>query len=347
MKTSDCYKRNLFILFALIFCTSSMMAQSRVTRAELLTRIDYTQEYIDGYNVGENSGFKGRYIFFRIDGELAEGLTYAFRQRINKPTTVQALFDATDFLNLTYTRGPWSVSAGKQIIATGGYEYDRAPFDLYFCSEYWYNLACFQFGASGAYTFGGGNDILTFQISESPFRRGALNPENDDIYAYNFMWTGSHDWFKTTYSINLMEYTPGKFIKYLALGNRFEFDNLAFELDFVNKGTNAGNLLFDDFCLIGDLCWTANDALNVFLKFSYDRNKSVYEDLCVAQGTDAFRVGAGVEYFPLKKNRNLRLHLNCCYTDGKSPSPNSLRPDQTIVNAGLTWKLDFLDLARK
>lgn len=343
MKSFNFNLKNFIVLFAIILSASSLRAQSEITRAELLTRIDYTQEYVDGDNIGANSGFKGRYIFFRIDGKLAEGLTYSFRQRINKPTTVQALFDATDFLNLTYTKGPWSLSAGKQIIATGGYEYDRAPFDLYFCSEYWYNLACFQFGASGTYTLGKGNDKFTFQISESPFRRGVLNPDNDDIYAYNLMWSGAHDWFKAIYSINVMEYMSGKFINYIALGNRFEFGDLAFELDFVNKATNAKFKLFDDFCLIGDLCWTANDALNVFVKVSYDRNQSVIEDLCVAPGTDALRVGAGIEYFPLKNDRKLRLHLNCCYTDGQSPVENTLRPNQTIVNAGLTWKLDFLN----
>ena len=180
--------RTLSILAAIFFCASSLKAQTEITRAELLTRVEYIQENIDGNNIGANSGFKGKFIFFRIDGSLAEGLTYSYRQRINKPTSVQSLFDATDFINLTYTKGPWSVSGGKQIVATGGYEYDRAPFDLYYCSEYWYNLACFQFGVSGTYAFTESDDKLTFQISESPFRRGVLNPDNDDIYAYNLMW---------------------------------------------------------------------------------------------------------------------------------------------------------------
>lgn len=339
--------KKLTILFVMAFCSLLLKAESKITRAELLARVDYMYENIDGNSIGANNGFKGRYIFFRLDGNITEGLSFAYRQRINKPTSIQSLFDATDFLNLTYTKGPWSVSAGKQIMAIGGYEYDRAPFDLYYCSEFWYNIACFQFGVSGSYAFAEGKDKLTLQITESPFRRGSLNPTNDDIYAYNLMWSGSHDWFKAIYSVNAMEYMPGKFIGYLALGNRFEAGDFAFEFDFMNKGTNGKNLLFDDISFIGHLDWAVNDAINVFVKASYDRNNSVAEDLCMAAGTSVYRVGAGVEYFPLKENRNLRLHLNCCYSDGQSPAANSTRPKQTILDAGLTWKLDFLNIKRK
>ena len=84
--------------------------------------------------------------------------------------------------------------------------------------------------------------------------------------------------------------------------------------------------------------WKANNDTN---------NDGVADDLCVAPGTDILRVGAGVEYFPLMENRNLRLHLNCCYTDGDSPITNALQPKQTIIDAGLTWKMNFLNLKRR
>ena len=337
--------RKVFTMIILMLSMMSLRAQEMITRAEIETRIDYMQEYIGNDVVGPNSGFKGRYILLRMDGNLAEGFSYSFRQRVNKPTTVMSLFDATDWLHVTYTNGPWSISAGKQIVAIGGYEYDRSPVNLFFCSEFWNNIACFQFGVSGSYVFAGNNDILTFQISESPFRRGALNPQNNNLFAYNLMWNGSHEWYKSISSINVMEYMPGKFINHLNIGNRFEFGDVAFELDLVSRFADLNP--FADYSVIGELSWKATESLNVFAKATYDRNKGVVEDLCVAPATDILRAGAGVEYFPLKSNRNLRLHLNFCYTDGKSPATNALQPQQTILDAGLTWKMNLLNFKRK
>ena len=70
-------------------------------------------------------------------------------------------------------------------------------------------------------------------------------------------------------------------------------------------------------------------------------------DFCVAPGTDIVRAGAGIEYYPVKNNKNFRLHLNCCYTDGDSSLTGVLMPGQTIVDAGLTWKPDLLNIKRK
>ena len=273
-----------------------------------------------------------------MDGELAEGLTYSYRQRINKPTYVQSLFDATDWIQLTYTKGPWSFSGGKQVLAVGGYEYDRAPIDLYFCSEYWYNFACFQFGVSGSYLFSTGKDKLTFQITESPFRREVLNPSNDNLLAYNLMLNENYEIFKGISSVNLLEYAPGKYICYVALGTRFELGKYAIEVDVMDKYCNSNN----SYSLIGNFIYPATDNINIFAKFAYDYNDSVAEDICVPMGTDIFRIGAGVEYFPLKENKDFRLHLNFCYTDGKSTLANALRPQQTIIDAGLTWKMNLL-----
>ena len=330
--------RKLLISVALMLSAITMGAQSEITRAEIQARIDYTQEYINGNNVGANSGFNGKQLMFRMDGTLAEGFTYSFRQRVNRPTQNSSLFDATDWLNVTYTKGPWSFSGGKQIVAIGGYEYDHSPIDLFFCSEYWYHIACFQFAVSGSYEFNDSKDKLTFQISESPFRRDIYNPMNDNLLAYNLMLTETQDWYQCISSANLFEYAPGKYICYVALGYRFEFNDLALEIDFTDKYCNSNNA----FSVVGNLVWSANDSVNLFAKCTYDYNQSVVEDICVPLGTDLYRAGAGVEYFPIRNNKNLRLHLNYCYTDGKSTSANALRPQQSIFDAGLTWKIDLI-----
>jgi hypothetical protein len=100
----------------------------------------------------------------------------------------------------------------------GGWEYDRAPIELYFCSEFWNNVNCYQIGASVAYTTSSGNDTILFQACQSPYD---TTSEAVDYYAYNLYWSGSHGFYTALYSLNFMQYAPGKYDKYVALGNQF------------------------------------------------------------------------------------------------------------------------------
>ena len=320
---------------------------SELLRLRIEARLDYTQEYIKDVKVNDNSGFKGKYLNIRMDGNLAEGLSYSYRQRLNKPNVNSTFFDATDWITMTYQYKNWSVSAGKQVVAIGGYEYDRPPIDIYFASEYWNNIACYQLGVSGAYTTTDGKDQILFQFCESPFRKNAVNVLNEEMFAYNLMWYGNHGFYNSMYSLNLIEYLPGKYINYIALGNRFTFGKFALELDIMNRAMSGAAFWANDFSVIGELSWMPIDRLNVFVRASYDRNKSVTGDLCVAPGTDMVRAGAGLEFYPLKKYKNLRLHLDYCYTDGDCPSTNVLKPEQTIVEAGLTWYMNLLNIKSK
>ena len=92
--------------------------------SELLTlrieaRLDYMQEYVDNAKINNNSGFKGKYLNIRLDGNLTDNFSYSYRQRLNKPNVNSTFFDATDWLTLTYKHNNWSISAGKQVVAIG------------------------------------------------------------------------------------------------------------------------------------------------------------------------------------------------------------------------------------
>ena len=109
--------RFYFISVLLALLPLSAFAQNR----ELLTlrveaRLDYMQEYVDDFKINDNSGFKGRYLNLRMDGSPVEGLSYSYRQRLNKTILNSSFFDATDWLTLTYKYRSWSVSAGKQVL---------------------------------------------------------------------------------------------------------------------------------------------------------------------------------------------------------------------------------------
>lgn len=330
----------------LAICTISVFAQEKkLLNLKAEVRMDYQRDYVDGDAIKSNSGFKGKYLNIILNGTINEHFSYAYRQRLNKTHMDASFFDATDWVYLTYKADDnWSFSGGKQVVGVGGYEYDRAPIDLYITSEYWNNVPCYQFGVSTTYTTNAGNDQFLAQICESPF-----NFKNEDLYAYNLMWYGSHGWYNSIWSVNMMEFTPGKFIYYLALGNEFKMGNAKLQLDFMNRATDQHAFFFKDCSVMAELSCMVNDKMNVFGKFSYDVNKSnSVGDYCVLPGTEITKVGAGIEYYPIENSRNLRFHANAAYSFGKNTNESgTLRPKQTLVDVGVTWKVDMLSLTNK
>jgi hypothetical protein len=98
---------------------------------------------------------------------------------------------------------------------------------------------------------------------------------------------------------------------------------------------------------MSELKWAPADWVNVFARLSYDRNKSDFGDLCVLPGTDITRFGGGAEFFPLKKSKNLRFHVAYSYTTGKAVETGALQHDQSIIDTGITWRMNLLNVKRK
>ncbi len=352
-KESLIVKTNLTLAAVLLTTAISSQANAAETEYEngdLLNisaeaRIDFQQDWNDdGHTVKSNSGFTPKYLNFRIDGSIVPDLTYSWRQRIYKPG-IDNLFDATDWIYLQYRLKGWSFSAGKEVVKIGGFEYDRAPIDIYSGSVFWNNINCYELGVSVGYNVTA-NDMLSIQAVQSPF----YTKENKTMYGYNLMWTGQHGCFSALYSANLFEYLPGKFINYLALGNRFDFGPVRLELDLMNRAASGQTFLFKDCSIMADLAYTPAPRWRVHGKFTYDVNKSgTTKDFTVANGTELKMAGAGVEFFPLlKKRTSLRLHGNFYYSWGHNAnSADVMQHNTCLLDFGITWDMNIFSLNRK
>ncbi|MBR5465153.1 MAG: porin [Alistipes sp.] len=318
-------------------------AQEKLLNLGIETRIDYLRESIDGVRDHESSGFKGQELSLDLDGEIGHGFSYAYRQRLNTNHDNESFFDATDWLHLTYTtpNERWAFSAGKQVVGIGGYEYDLAPIDCYFYSEYCSNIACYQLGASITHTLKNGNDSFMAQVTESPACLG------EEMFAYNLMWMGEHDWFESIYSVNAMEYIPNEYIYYIALGNRFTMGPVVLELDFMNRATDHQTFFFRNCSVMGTAKVEVCPYVQLQAKVSYDVNRTDnIADFCVAPGTELTRVGGAVEFFPIKGKRNVRLHAAYCYTMGSSDTELTVLQDKhSRLDIGLTWRMNLLSFA--
>lgn len=305
------------------------------------TRFDYQRAYAGGTKMKDETGFKGKYLNVMLDGKIGEHFSYSYKQRLNKGHEHKDFFDATDRLALTYCPDEhWSFSAGKEVMLVGGYEYDASPIDIYFPSEFWHQFSCFQLGATIGYDFNQGRDALKFQVTQSAFRHA-----DDELYAYNLFWSGQHGIFSTLYSANLIEYRPGDFINYLALGHRVEAKRWAVEFDFINRATSSHTFFFRDCSLVTDVAFSPFEKLNLFAHASYDVNRTdVAADSCVYPDTEITVVGGGVEFFPLKKRDLLRVHAVYSYSWGTNGNPEGVNTDkQHWCGVGLTWSMQFFN----
>lgn len=217
--------------------------------------------------------------------------------------------------------------------------------DLYGCSIFWNNIPCFKFGASVGYNITG-SDRLTFQVTESPF----ATSDNHNLYGYNLSWNGSHGCFESIWSANMLEYTSGKYINYIALGNKFTFDRFRIEFDFMNRAASHQTFLFKDCSVMTELSFSPNSHWRVYGKHTYDVNHSgTGADLVVLDGTEMNMAGGGLEFFPLANRRHrLRIHAGVFYYWGKNANSENTFQDKTLyVSTGLTWDINLLNLKRK
>lgn len=342
-------KRFIFAM-ALAAFGNAMYAETPETDEKILnlrveTRLDWQGDWLDGNTVKDNTGFAGKFLNIRLDGNITPNLSYSWRQRLNKPHKDASFFDATDWIYLNYDLDRWSFAGGKQVVAIGGWEYDRAPIDLYGCSVFWNNIPCYEIGGSVAFK-PTNSDKLSFQFCESPFYR----TDNRNMYAYNLMWTGSHGFFDALYSANLIEYAPGHYINYLALGNKFTFGKVSLELDLMNRASSHQTFFFKDMSVMGELQYRPNGKWNIFGKMTYDVNKSGTDaDFTVLDGTEMKMVGAGVEFFPFVNSRHtLTFHANVFYSWGANANSADLMQNKTLTAAvGVKWCVNLLSLKRK
>lgn len=320
-------------------CAMTAQAQDELLKLRLDTRVDYQREYVGGEAVHENSGFKGKYFMLAADGVIDSHFSYSYRQRLNKAHSYQSFFDATDWARVIYSPDAhWAVSAGKEVVAIGGYEYDRNPVNIYAASEFWNNIACYQLGVSVAYISGGGADRFVAQYCQSPFK--AFAP---DMYSYNLQWQGSHGCLGTIYSVNLLEYMPGKYISYMALGHKLTFGRLALEADFMNRAAAGHVFLFRDCSVMAELSYRPTDNVNVFGKVTYDVNATQSDaDRCVTAGTELTSVGGGVEYRP---HKTVRLHAVYSHSFGTNANPEgAVSPRRDWMSVGVTWNVNLLSV---
>lgn len=295
---------------------------------------DISLDMRGGYaqDFSESAGkFFGDALYLNIDGKISPHFSYSFNQTLAASFMDDCSgFNGTNWLTLTYETDNFAFTAGKDGLLVGSFEYDSSNIDSYFdMNSMFYNmLECWQWGIYGTW-YASENQEASLQIANSPFSYGEPN-----LFAYAAAWRGSWDFYESYWTVNLWQMEPGSYVKALNFGNRFYFGNLTFDLEYMTRGAEVKGLFTKDFTLMTKPSYNMADRLTVFGKFGWERTAEdlpyelAYEE-CL--GSDYLFYGAGVEYYPLKDNQDIRLHAAWA---GNNFGGNRL-------DIGLTWKMNL------
>lgn len=180
------------------------------------------------------------------------------------------------------------------------------------------------------------------------------------MYSYNLGWYGAWDSYESIWTFNMLEYAPGSFVKMIALGNNFYAGDFTLGVDLMMRDEEFGDI-FDDMTLNIMPSYNIGESVRLFGKFGWERIADAQpydfwgeylevEDQIAANdentalmpaylipGEDYLYYGAGIEYFPLKENKSIRLHAVW--------SSNNYT-NRHALNVGLTWKFDVVKAIR-
>lgn len=209
-----------------------------------------------------------------------------------------------DWFNLTYSFGRFSITLGKDMVATGGLEYDDYDFDVHYdlSSSFWHNFSCYQWGGKAGFTTENESTSFYLQMTTSPFGE---RPFASGLYNYSGQWKGEYGPVRTIWSATAIQTAPKEYIYLFSLGQKVEIGNFSLGLDYMNKVGDKENILVDGTTLLGTAGFTnCKENLEFGLKGGFEKIKD---------GTAGFFCGASAHWFPLKGSKDLRLHSVISY----------------------------------
>ena len=345
----------------------TLWAQHRET-AEQATKTNYVPDIMldsrfsyERQTSGHSAGFGGDGIILNICGDTGRHLSYAFSyflHAVNGDDT--SVFDATDWLTLTYDINNFALTAGKHDLLIGSWEHDTYDLDNYtdITSFFTQRVNSSQWGIKAEWSNKLDNTTLALQVSNSPF---SYAPKQANLYSYAVAWLGSFSHYESFWTLNMWEFAPGNFLKSIAIGNKFNIGNISLTLDYMMRGTKL-NQITEDITLTALPSYTLGEKVRLFGKIGWEKcsDNLTYDflgeytslsDKIEANSINIYTIpayiigekdylfyGAGIEYYPLRDNKNVRLHAVWASNNYTS---------RHTINVGITWRLDIMRIIRK
>lgn len=298
---------------------------------------DFNQGGVNGLSQG---AFRINQLRIEAKGKVNDWLSYRWRQRLNRDNDGSNDIDnaptSIDIAGIgVKLSDKWSLFAGKQCAAYGGFEFDLNPIEIYQYSEIINNMSNFMTGLTVTYDFNP-NQQLQFQVlnslnegTEATYGANLEQSRMPLVYTLNWNANMFGGFWQTRWSVSLMDEAKDKYMYYVALGNQFNFSkrcNMYIDLmssteELDRKGimTNmlGGRDMFDDHnafnamynSVVAKVNYRFKPKWNFFVKGMLESAAMFKSEDGVEKGNYRTSLGyvTGVEFYPMDTNLHFYL----------------------------------------
>ena len=287
----------------------------------------------------DEAAFRFRDVKIDVTGEVNDRLFYWYRQTLNGGYEGQALENLNESIEYAYIgyklNERFTLTAGKQDVFYGGFEYDENPLLIYEYSDMNEYSLCYLTGIGLGYQ---PNESQEIRLQVTNSRMGSMEDEYGRLpegfkkprvpLFYTLNWNGNfNNVFKTRWSASVMNEAKSHNMYYYALGNELNLGKWNAFVDFMYSkedidrkgiitsivGRPGGHNAFDAnyLSVVAKCNYRFLPKWNVFVK-------GMYETASVGKASEGIEKGnyrtswgylGGIEYYPMETN----LHFFVTY----------------------------------
>lgn len=329
-------------------------------------------KYIDG-------NFRLDHVILGIDGHITPKLSYKYQQRLNKvsPIFTRENLPATiDYAYLRYDFNEhFALTAGKQALSVGGFEYYKYPVDVYDFSGISNNLTCYLTGLQAAYKPTKTQE-LTFQVLNNRLgawedavglpQYGLMLEKPATPFYFSLGWNSSYfnEALQLRYAVNYTSPAKGKSLFMISGGQKWQSRKFSIYVDAlyqlsdidylggIRKLTSTPENMVEHvsyFTLLTELNWRFNPKWNLLMKGYYDSFSTTAATNFLFEGSclTSLNGQAGIEFYPMKDD-NLHLFFVTTLKNYLKPEVIGVtKPENSFrVSLGVTYRIPVLSLKR-
>lgn len=350
----------------------------KAVNVDLHLRSSFNARFNSGDADTDEASFRFDHIMIGIYGNVTDKLSYMYRQRLNR---VGAAFETEnvsgtiDYAYLRYQLNPrFAVTAGRQALFVGGFEYNEYPIDVYDYSGITNNITCYLTGVNVAYS-PRSNQEIGFQILNN--RAGSMEEAFGVIpegvkrpYAplyYSLAWNSNYadNKVQLRYAATTGELAKGKWAFMISGGQMANFGKVNVFLDVLyhrsaidylgvirrmatdGEGAAWGGIArsVEYLTFVSDVNYRFLPKWNIHLKGFYDRASVYKENGIFSKGNylSSWGYQGGIEFFPMADS-NLHLFLNATGKVYENIRKENIvnQEDQFRVSLGVVYRLPVM-----